>query len=45
MDDLEERLTTLITQVGQHPPKSIKWRLAMSRLLLVHCGVNKMAIK
>lgn len=34
MDDLEERLTTLITQVGQHPPKSIKWRLAMSRLLL-----------
>ncbi|WP_071192000.1 hypothetical protein [Trichormus sp. NMC-1] len=34
MDDLEERLTTLITQVGQHPPKSIKWRLAMNRLLL-----------
>ncbi|GAX34483.1 hypothetical protein [Nodularia sp. NIES-3585] len=33
MDDLEERLTTLITQVGQHPPKSIKWRLAMSKLI------------
>ncbi|MBD2695068.1 hypothetical protein [Anabaena catenula] len=34
MDDLEERLTTLITQVGQHPPKSIKSRCSLSRLLL-----------
>ncbi|BAZ33489.1 hypothetical protein NIES4074_60030 (plasmid) [Cylindrospermum sp. NIES-4074] len=34
MDDLEQRLTTLITQVRQHPPNSRKWRSAMNRLLL-----------
>jgi hypothetical protein len=33
MDDLDQRLTALITQIRQHPPKSRQWRFAMSRLL------------
>jgi hypothetical protein len=34
MDDLEQQLTALITQIRQHPPQSRQWRLAMNRLLL-----------
>lgn len=34
MDDLAQRLTTLITQVRQNPPNSRKWRLNMNWLLL-----------
>lgn len=33
MDDLDERLSTLIEQVRQHPPESRKWRIAMNQLL------------
>ena len=33
MDDLDQRLTALITEVCQQPPNSRKWRVAMSRLL------------
>jgi hypothetical protein len=33
MDDLEQQLTALITQIRQHPPQSLQWRLAMDRLL------------
>ncbi len=33
MDELEQRLTALITQVRQHPPHSRNWRFAMARLL------------
>lgn len=34
MDELEQRLTALITEVRQHSPNSRKRRLAMNRLLL-----------
>lgn len=34
MDDLDQRLNTLITEVRQQPPNSRKWRLSMHRLLL-----------
>ncbi|MCC5660312.1 hypothetical protein LC608_25715 [Nostoc sp. XA010] len=34
MDDLDQRLNTLITEVRQQPSNSIKWRFAMNRLLL-----------
>lgn len=34
MDDLEQQLIGLITQIRQHVPKSLQWRLAMNRLLL-----------
>ncbi|ODG96199.1 hypothetical protein A4S05_19495 [Nostoc sp. KVJ20] len=34
MDDLDQLLNTLITEVRQQPPNSIKWRLSMHRLLL-----------
>ncbi|MEH2378224.1 MAG: hypothetical protein V7K27_04855 [Nostoc sp.] len=34
MDDLDQRLNTLITEVRQQPPNSRKWRLFMHRLLL-----------
>ncbi|MBD2252725.1 hypothetical protein [Nostoc parmelioides] len=34
MDDLEQQLIGLITQIRQHVPKSRQWRLAMNRLLL-----------
>ncbi|OCQ93517.1 hypothetical protein BCD64_01075 [Nostoc sp. MBR 210] len=33
MDDLEQQLIGLITQIRQHVPKSLQWRLAMDRLL------------
>ncbi|RAM50040.1 MAG: hypothetical protein C6Y22_19855 [Hapalosiphonaceae cyanobacterium JJU2] len=33
MDDLEQQLIGLITQIRQHVPKSRQWRLAMNRLL------------
>ena len=33
MDDLDERLTALITQVRQYPPNNRKWRSAMNSLL------------
>lgn len=33
MDDLEQQLIGLITQIRQHPPQSLQWRLAMNRLL------------
>jgi len=34
MDDLDVRLTAIITEVRQHPANSRKWRYAMNRLLL-----------
>lgn len=34
MDDLDQRLNTLITEVRQQPPNSGKWRFSMHRLLL-----------
>jgi hypothetical protein len=34
MDDLDERLSTLLTEIRQNPARSIKWRRAMHKLLL-----------
>ncbi|MGB3207841.1 MAG: hypothetical protein WBB28_22890 [Crinalium sp.] len=33
MDDLDQRLTTLITQIRQYSPKSRQWRVAMNGLI------------
>jgi len=43
MDDLDQRLTALITQVRQHPPKSRQWRFAINRLLMEIQQLPKLA--